>query len=392
MSSTDIAMIDETSTDIVPGQVGFNSAQRAMLAQLGLSDAPDGDLMLFSHVCQKTGLDPFRREIYMIGRNTQVTRYEKVDPNDPESNQRKVTRYETVYTIQTGIQGFRKRARELAEEKGDRLGFDGPYWCGEDGVWKEVWPETEKPVAAKYIVFRNGEPVPAVTHFAEYVQTVKVDGNTVPNSMWSKMPRNQIAKCAEALAIQRAYPDELSGVVLEDAAQVIDSDGQIIRETQRPPARARGAAALRDRAKAETQPGTQAAAADQPVTTETADSGAAESTHEPASAAAPNQMSTQTRRKWINRMFQLLGEGDCGDKDDQRIVIAALAGLPIGSLEHRDDVDDDQLRAVVNALNAFEKDGRLGAEITEILNTASLAEANADSGEQQTLDGTEGGQ
>lgn len=108
-------------------------------------------------------------------------------------------------------------------------------------------------------------------------------------------------------------------------------------------------------------------------------------------APAANQMSTGTRRKWINRMFQLLGEGDCGDKDDQRIVIAALAGLPIGSLEHRDGIDDDQLRAVVNALNAFEKDGQLGAEITEILNTASLAEANADSGEQQTLDGTEGG-
>lgn len=379
MSSTDIAMIDETSTDIVPGQVGFNSAQRAMLAQLGLSDAPDGDLMLFSHVCQKTGLDPFRREIYMIGRNTQVTRYEKVDPNDPESNQRKVTRYETVYTIQTGIQGFRKRARELAEEKGDQLGFDGPYWCGEDGVWKEVWPETENPVAAKYIVFRNGEPVPAVTHFAEYVQTVKVDGNTVPNSMWSKMPRNQIAKCAEVLAIQRAYPDELSGVVLEDAAQVIDSDGHVIRETQRPPARARGAAALRDRAKAETQSDTQASAADAPVEAETV---------EPETKPAPaNQMSTASRRKWLNRMFQLLGEGDCGDKTDQLIVIAALADLPVGSLEHRDGIDDDQLRAVVNKLNEYDKKNRLGAEITEILNTATLAEANAESGEQ-TLDGT----
>lgn len=380
MSSTDNAMIDETSTDIVPGQVGFNSAQRAMLAQLGLSDAPDGDLMLFSHVCQKTGLDPFRREIYMIGRNTQVTRYEKVDPNDPESNQRKVTRYETVYTIQTGIQGFRKRARELAEEKGDRIGFDGPYWCGEDGVWKEVWPEAEKPVAAKYIVFRNGEPVPAVTHFAEYVQTVKVDGNTVPNSMWSKMPRNQIAKCAEALAIQRAYPDELSGVVLEDAAQVIDSDGHVIRETQRPPARARGAAALRDRAKAETLSGAQAAAADAPVEAETV---------EPETKPAPaNQMSTASRRKWLNRMFQLLGEGDCTDNTDQLIVITALAGLPVGSLEHRDGIDDDQLRAVVNKLNEYDKNGRLGAEITEILNTATLAEANAESGEQQTLDGT----
>lgn len=361
--STDVATIDETTTDIVPGQVGFNSTQRAMLAQLGLSDAPEGDLILFSHVCQKTGLDPFRREIFMIGRNTQVTRYEKVDPNDPESNQRKVTRWETVYTIQTGIQGFRKRARELADEKGDRLGFDGPYWCGEDGEWKEVWPQDEKPVAAKYIVFRNGEPVPAVTHFAEYVQTVKIDGNTQPNAMWSKMPRNQIAKCAEAQAIQRAYPDELSGLILEDAAQVIDSDGQVINEAKRPPARARGAAALRNRAKAETQ-----AAPSDVVNAEVVNADADK-------PQAGRGLSEATRRKWLNRMFQLLNEAQCADRDYQLTVIRTLA--EVAWLEHRDAVTDDQLRAVVNQLNQWDKAGQLVTKVADILDQAALDEAQA---------------
>lgn len=372
MTTTEVAAIDETHTDIIPGQVGFNSAQRAMLAQLGLSDAPDGDLMLFSHVCQKSGLDPFRREIYMIGRNTQVTRYEKVDPNDPESNQRKVTRWETVYTIQTGIQGFRKRARELAEEKGDRLGFDGPYWCGEDGAWKEVWPAEEKPVAAKYIVFRNGEPVPAVTHFTEYVQTVKVDGNTAPNSMWSKMPRNQIAKCAEAQAIQRAYPDELSGLILEDAAQVIDSDGQIINETQRPPTRARGTAALRDRAKAEAQaPNADVVQGDVVAEQDT---------------PAPG-MSDANRRKWINRMFQLLTQAACTERDPQLTVIRNLAEA--AWLEHRDAVTDDQLKAVVNQLNVWDKAGKLVDKVADILDQAAIDQAQAaQAGEQQTIDGT----
>ncbi|AXN43429.1 RecT family protein [Mycobacterium marinum] len=375
---TEIATIDETTTDLIRGQVGFNSTQRAMLAQLGLSDAPEGDLILFSHVCQKSGLDPFRREIFMIGRNTQVTRYEKVDPDDPESNQRKVTRWETVYTIQTGIQGFRKRARELADEKGDRLGFDGPYWCGEDGNWKEIWPDTDKPVAAKYIVFRNGEPVPAVTHYAEYVQTTKVDGVAQPNSMWSKMPRNQLAKCAEALALQRAYPDELSGIVLEDAAQVIDSDGQIINETQRPPARARGAAALRDRAKAEAKPDPDVVNAD-----------VVDPPHEDP-ASQPRPMSDATRRKWLNRMFQLLGEARCTEKQSQLAAIAKLADAP--DIEHRDALDDGKLKTVVNQLNQWEKSGQLVDKVADILDQAAIDEAQAaEQDAQQTIDGAEGG-
>lgn len=374
--TNEIATIDETTTDLVPGQIGFNSAQRAMLAQLGLSDAPEGDLILFSHVCQKAGLDPFRREIYMIGRNTQVTRYEKVDPNDPESNQRKVTRWETVYTIQTGIQGFRKRARELAEEKGNRLGFEGPFWCGDDGGWREVWPEDKTPVAAKYVVFRDGEPIPAVTHYAEYVQTVKVDGNTVPNSMWSKMPRNQIAKCAEALAIQRAYPDELSGLVLEDAvsdAITVDEAGEVQQPKQRPGGR--GVDSLRARAAAAQNTNK----ADEPIDAETVD---------PVSDQIQQSlhgMTPESRRKWLNRMFQLLNEGDCTDRDDQLIVLRHITDA--ADIEHRDQLDDEQLRATVSELNDWAKNGQLGQRITDILNTATV-QAEQAAAEQQTLDDT----
>ncbi|OBI95581.1 recombinase RecT [Mycobacterium sp. 1465703.0] len=334
--TNEVATIDETTTDLVPGQIGFNSAQRAMLAQLGLSDAPEGDLILFSHVCQKSGLDPFRREIYMIGRNTQVTRYEKVDPNDPESNQRKVTRWETVYTIQTGIQGFRKRARELAEEKGNRLGFEGPFWCGDDGEWREVWPEDKTPVAAKYVVFRDGEPIPAVTHFAEYVQTVKVDGNTVPNSMWSKMPRNQIAKCAEALAIQRAYPDELSGLVLEDAvsdAITVDEAGEVQQPKRRPGGR--GVDSLRARAAA-------AQNADDPGT-ETVDNAGAGADSIPALFAA----------------------ADCNDVADRFIVAGAILGRTVN---HAGEMSDDETEQIRAQLVAWRDAGELDDKVRDALN------------------------
>lgn len=189
---------------IRPDQQRWDEHQLAILRQLGVEDAPQGDLDLFFHYCRTTGLDPFRKQIYMIGRNTKLTEWVPVDPSEPDGRKRKVERWVTKYTIQTGIDGYRRNGREAAKILGDTLRFDGPYWCGEDGQWREVWPAKEAPTAAKFVIFRNGEPFSAIAHYDEFVQTNNIyDGEgqnrkivgQEPNSMWAKMPRNQIAKC-----------------------------------------------------------------------------------------------------------------------------------------------------------------------------------------------------
>lgn len=91
--------------------------------------------------------------------------------------------------------------------------------------------------------------------------------------------------------------------------------------------------------------------------------------------AAESGMSAATRKKWLNRMFALLGEADCTDRDDQLIVIAKVSGHP--DLQHRDQLDDEQLRETVNQLNAWAKAGALGQQITELLNAATIAEVSA---------------
>jgi hypothetical protein len=64
-------------------------------------------------------------------------------------------------------------------------------------------------------VFRTGFAAPtyAVATYAEYAQTMK-DGS--PTSMWRKMPARMLLKCAEALALRKAFPAELSGVYTDD--------------------------------------------------------------------------------------------------------------------------------------------------------------------------------
>ncbi|WP_100517315.1 recombinase RecT [Mycobacteroides abscessus] len=320
---------------LVPAEFGeFNLAVRRML---GLEDASEGEMQLFHHICQRSGLDPFAREVYMIGRDTEVSVW--VDSPDT-GNRRQEKRRVTKYTIQVSIHGIRRRAREIAAALGVSYKTDQPMWCGEDGQWREVWTDKKQPpFAAKFTVYRDGEPNTFVAHYDEFVQESGRGGDRGPNSMWSKMPRNQLRKCAEFNAIQMAFPDQLGGLVYDEAAQPTVIDGEVVEERHAPPQRAKGTQRLRERAAA-AQAQSESAESEQPAAGET---------------DGDRPMSEASRQKWLNRMFQLFAAGKTTEPEEQCIVIAVLTGadrLP----EHRDDMTDAQLRDIVTTLNNWQKD------------------------------------
>ena len=196
-------MTTATAIAIRDDQVQFDDLQRKALVHMGVENATDADLAIFMHHCKKTGLDPFARQIHMIGRNTK----------DQRSQQ-----WVTKFTIQTGIDGYRLIARRAAGRQG--YGYEDPQWCGPDGQWVDVWTSDQSPVAAKVVVVRDGQRFPAVARYKAYVQT-KRDGN--PNSIWAQRDAEQLEKCAEALALRKAFPQDLSGIYTEDEMRAQDS-------------------------------------------------------------------------------------------------------------------------------------------------------------------------
>lgn len=175
--------------------------QIALIKSTIANGATDNELKLFLYQCERTGLDPLAKQIYSIRRGGKMV-------------------------TQIGIDG----ARLIAQRTGRYAGQDGPYWCGEDGVWKDVWLATEHPVAAKVVVYLMGveRGTPGVAHWGEYVQLY----NNQPTDMWKKFPRLMLAKCAEMLALRKAFPQELSGLYTSEemgqADNVVDVTPRVV--------------------------------------------------------------------------------------------------------------------------------------------------------------------
>lgn len=220
MTSTELAQVVEGSLVLDAHQTNFTSAQVAALTHIGVEDASEGDLQVFHHVCQRTGLDPFARQIYMIGRKSRIQVQGRWEDGPVKQ------------TIQTGIDGFRLIGRRAADAAKHTVSVSAPQWAHPESGWQEIWiAGWGNPVAAKVTIMRNGEPFTAIALFDEYKQT-KAGGQLT--SMWAQRPAGQLAKCAEALAWRMAFPQDLSGIYTDDEMAQADSTQYVHAEVVRP--------------------------------------------------------------------------------------------------------------------------------------------------------------
>lgn len=152
--------------------------------------ATDAQMRLYARACQSRGLDPFSKEIYGWGGR------------------------DGAVEIVVGIDGL----RNLAESSGEYRGQLGPWFCGEDGQWTDVWLQKQPPLAAKVTVLRRDhEPMTDIALLSEFKKNTPT---------WNSMPTRMLAKCAEANAIRRMFPRQTSGLYVREELERDDAPPQ----------------------------------------------------------------------------------------------------------------------------------------------------------------------
>jgi len=187
---------DKAALAIRPDQTEWTPAQLEVIQELSkdkngnVVDPDDPILIQFLHKCQRTKLDPFSAQIYLVKKGR--------------------------YTIQTGIDGY----RIIAQRTGEYAGQEGPFWCGRNGQFRDIWLEEAHPAGAKVGIYRKGfiKPVWGVATWSSY-------GNN--SLMWQKMDDGMLAKCAEALGLRKAFPDDLAGIYTAEEMAQADHVDQI---------------------------------------------------------------------------------------------------------------------------------------------------------------------
>ncbi|MBY8884805.1 recombinase RecT [Streptomyces sp. PTM05] len=221
------AVVDDAPADkAVPAAAGsvialradqeeFDHKQLSTLALIspGLAKAPRGHLAMYFHYCVKTGLDPFARQIYLIGRKNWKA---ENDPDEPEM----------TWTIQTGIDGFRATAHRAAARTGESISYEDTLYFDAEGKEYKVWVQPGPPAAVQVTVLRGQSRFPFIARWAEFAPVYwdKKRNEYVLASMWRQMGSHMLRKCAEAGSLRMAAPHDLSGMYVDEEMAQADAE------------------------------------------------------------------------------------------------------------------------------------------------------------------------
>lgn len=177
----------------------FSPEQTQMIRDTYANGANNEEFSVLMEIAKARNLNPLFRQIFFVKRWDSSKKRE-------------------VWAAQVSIDGL----RAIAQRTGLYDGQDEPeFEHDKDGF----------PTLAKVKVYRKDwtRPVVGVAYFREYAVATKDGGLT---SMWNSKPHVMISKCAEALAIRKAFPEDTGGLYTPEEMGHKEDDTQPVYKAE----------------------------------------------------------------------------------------------------------------------------------------------------------------
>jgi phage recombination protein Bet len=179
-------------------QIQVTEDQKRLVKSVVFPGCTDDEMRLYLFECERRGVHPLDRLIFPIKRS------------DKEGEKR--------VTFQCSVDYLRAEAADTGEYDGQ----DEPTY-GEAGA--DGYPES-----ATVAVYKKGmsRPTTGTARWKEFYPGEKM------GFMWRKMPFHMLAKCAEVLALRKAFPKRLAGLyIAEEMQSVTAKDKPSLKEPQK---------------------------------------------------------------------------------------------------------------------------------------------------------------
>lgn len=220
-----------TTTEAAPRALALTEEELIPTLRSSLyPGASDASIKLVIGWCRATGKDPMKKPVHLV-----PMRVKKVGGGRDD--------YEWRDVVMPGIVDYRTDASRTGQHAGNDEAAFGPdvtrtFGRGE-GACTITYPEW-----CEFKVYRivDGQRVSFSSGRVRWLESYATAGSNTdaPNAMWKKRPYGQLEKCAEAMALRRAFPevgaqptaDEMAGKPADDEIIV---DGVSV-QTAAPPA------------------------------------------------------------------------------------------------------------------------------------------------------------
>lgn len=291
--------------------VSWTNEQVELIKRTIAVGATNDELQLFLYQAKRTGLDPLSRQIHFVKRKS----------SDGEGKG----------TIQTAIDGYRL----VADRTGKYAGSDDYLFDEGINQFQHINSGRKAPITATVTVWKivQGErcPFTATARWDEYFPGEK------QGFMWKKMPYLMIGKCAESLALRKAFPAELSGLYTNE--EMMQADTSHAATTAQPQATQSAGPRM---------PGYAGKYANKPVA----------------------DMSLETLKEFLPGLLKGIADPNKADWKDRNQTVATAMEARIAELEGQ--ADQPQI------LSAIDVCARLDASqsMTELSNTMNQAVSN----------------